>query len=878
VDSSQPSTERRRSERVVDSLPLIVRGIDLLGQPFEERTATLAFNLHGCRYASKYHLPKNTWVTLELPQSPQRRNVRARVAWIQRPRSVRELFQIGVELETAANLWSLEFPPENWTVVAATLAARAALPSEPAVPIGEELDATVPKILTTMGKQMSESKSEAFGTPEGESAAPFVFTPAADSPLLRELRVELEREAAKAVDAAASQAREKIEGAVQELDERRSALAEESLRRWKEEFEQAAGAAEMRFAGQLGARQDDLLARLRDEFEENFSRARELMADLDRQARALRAENEAAQEAASRMAQSRLEIEVVEAAQEAARAQKQPAEISKEEFSGMEAAAATWRERLESEMALAQGQWNELLQSSLDSGMQRLIAQLSDRSQTVLRAAEQKITERLAELRQSVEHVSAEAQDTVASIRASLEHEVAQARSSLGEIEHSAGRMREYSAQFEAASQDSLNSLHRRLEAMLDAQTAEMSRRIENLAAGVSQRVAPSLEAQSQQFIARAAAELESKLSPHLERVPELLRELSSREGQAEESLRLHRERLRQLAENNQREVAAQVASTLADLHADFEAARKQALAKWNEELEAAGVRASHTAAESIGRASEWFQQEARARHQVLVEQALTTASQRFDQQIAEAAQKFELMLDGQSAARVAAIDQQLQGVADSLVGQARTRFDEAAEAAAASFGQVLRDVSEQELSNFTASTRGAFEERAVEFERSTQLILRNLETSARGSVDLFQGQIASQLESGIAESRGALASELAFALSRFRDEGAEHHREMAGSLEQLSADAASKHQDRLDTMGDSWVVSSVRRLNEHGQNVIDSLMRSADQSLRDSCAMLFDGLGKILRERAGSSAAVAGAMPPPAAAAGDQPPSRPEP
>src|SRR5580693_779740 len=68
VDLNQPSTERRRSERVSESLPLIVRGIDLLGQPFEERTTTLAFNFYGCRYTSKHHLPRNTWVTLDLPQ------------------------------------------------------------------------------------------------------------------------------------------------------------------------------------------------------------------------------------------------------------------------------------------------------------------------------------------------------------------------------------------------------------------------------------------------------------------------------------------------------------------------------------------------------------------------------------------------------------------------------------------------------------------------------------------------------------------------------------------------------------------------------------------------------------------------------------------
>src|SRR4029077_19769415 len=105
----------------------------------------------------------------------------------------------------------------------------------------------------------------------------------------------------------------------------------------------------------------------KSEFEENFRRVRELMAELDRQA--LRAESEAATGDASPMAQARLQIEAVEAGDEAARALKQPAQDPGEDAAGIEAALVNWRERLESEMALAQAQWNELLQSSLDSGM-----------------------------------------------------------------------------------------------------------------------------------------------------------------------------------------------------------------------------------------------------------------------------------------------------------------------------------------------------------------------------------------------------------------------------------------------------------------------------------------------------------------------------
>ncbi|MGA7061295.1 MAG: hypothetical protein WBY69_08790, partial [Candidatus Acidiferrales bacterium] len=177
-----------------------------------------------------------------------------------------------------------------------------------------------------------------------------------------------------------------------------------------------------------------------------------------------------------------------------------------------------------------------------------------------------------------------------------------------------------------------MNDLHRRLEKILDAQTAEMNRRAESISAGIPHRVAPALDSLSHRFLERMSMEAEGKLAPHLERVPALLHELSAREMEVEESLRLHRERLRQVSEKNQREVAAQMATTLNGVHEDFETARKEALTKWAAELDASGVRAAHAAGESIGHTSEWLQQEARARLQAQVEQSLVTSSAGLEQ------------------------------------------------------------------------------------------------------------------------------------------------------------------------------------------------------------------------------------------------------
>src|SRR5437660_5965967 len=108
---------KRRSTRIVQAVPPVVTGVDALGRPFVERSSSLILNCHGCRYQSKHYVLKNMWVKLEIPhpetgQPP--RSVRGRVAWIQRPRTVRQLFQVAVELEVSGNLWGIAFPPEDW--------------------------------------------------------------------------------------------------------------------------------------------------------------------------------------------------------------------------------------------------------------------------------------------------------------------------------------------------------------------------------------------------------------------------------------------------------------------------------------------------------------------------------------------------------------------------------------------------------------------------------------------------------------------------------------------------------------------------------------------------------------------------------------------
>ena len=57
------------------------------------------------------------WVTLAVidPQNDGKtQQVRAQVKFVRLPRTPRELYQVGVELESPANIWGIETPPRDW--------------------------------------------------------------------------------------------------------------------------------------------------------------------------------------------------------------------------------------------------------------------------------------------------------------------------------------------------------------------------------------------------------------------------------------------------------------------------------------------------------------------------------------------------------------------------------------------------------------------------------------------------------------------------------------------------------------------------------------------------------------------------------------------
>lgn len=112
--TSGPDANRRRSQRVILSVPVTVAGQGPKGQ-FTEQTKTLVVNAHGALITLAAKVAQGQELQLKSVSNPEAQA--CKVVYI--GPTVQGQTQVGVEfLKPAPHFWHVAFPPENWTPVA----------------------------------------------------------------------------------------------------------------------------------------------------------------------------------------------------------------------------------------------------------------------------------------------------------------------------------------------------------------------------------------------------------------------------------------------------------------------------------------------------------------------------------------------------------------------------------------------------------------------------------------------------------------------------------------------------------------------------------------------------------------------------------------
>jgi hypothetical protein len=296
----------RRSTRIEKSVPLIVLGQNRTGEHFVERTVSVSLNMHGCRYQSRHDYGVGTWVTLQavrLNSSEEKpATARAIVRSVHPAGSLRELQQIGVELETPANVWGIERPPADW-LSAPEVNASTAKVAEMIAPTQESVTKKVG--LGEMTKPEPKAEVTSFPSP-----SPAAFRPPApkvsEAPqpprvvvtpdrLISALLGKLQQEAEKAVQAAvAKQANDVVREALRSIDDARLSSVREVQELLPTRIEAMKLSLKEEFAGEMAAQ-------WKADMEIHRVRAEAMTQRLEKQAGELRRELANAQEYVERI-------------------------------------------------------------------------------------------------------------------------------------------------------------------------------------------------------------------------------------------------------------------------------------------------------------------------------------------------------------------------------------------------------------------------------------------------------------------------------------------------------------------------------------------------------------------------------------------------
>lgn len=889
LPSNDPGTQKRRSTRIVQAVPISVTGVDALGQPFKERTTTVMVNCHGCKYQSKHYVPKNSNVTIEIPRpetSLPPRRLQGRVVWVQRPRTVRELFQIGLEFEIAGNVWGIAFPPEDWTpapdeetpitpadvAAASTPAANSPYASEPV------LESGTPEFKI----EPPQAPAQSAARPAAPAAPPAGATPAAAPPSAADGKIhvmpppapsadsqtlvarQLAKMVADAKDSLDKHLRKDAQSAIndemtivrQQLDAQLHDAVEHAIKTSMERVSESAAHKVVQKAA------DRTAAIIEEARKANLSNVASLDAKVRQavQEAVSGAAQQAAQQAAEQTAAQNLKT-AVESAVEKALAEREAATPSLQILSSPEAAQShldRWKKDLEetaqgvrsktieqsqADIADAGQRWKEQFEASLAQASERVSEKLNQASQVALTQAEQDASARAGQLRTSLDEVVAGAQATVESLRQDLNQERA--------------RSEELRGQLQEAARAALEQSRKKIDEMVSAQQEEIARKADQVISDRALQIQPLIESSAQKVLEHFTAEIDQKIAPKLDEVQKAASQLAAAEqqaaetqarvrGQVEEASRQMeqlqssaREQVRQVSDQAVQESLERLRAETAKLPADFQENARATLAKLEEELQQKTTEAQHETYEALLKASEWYQKKAQTTMQTSLERAVEQSTSTLRDRAAEVSSLVASELDHYRRTYVEHSQAEIEEVAKDLVDRERSKLSETAEIATAGFTDRVLQVTDESLRRFETASRDALEK-----ARS------DMEFNREGSLAEFQKKLDEQMVKGVEQARIYLQSQLLPMMEEWAAQRDKEQRQWSQKMTQSSDESVEQFKTRLENASNSWLLASATTLGQHSQAVLDTLAKSAEKRIRETCSDVLAGMGDTIKQR----------------------------
>jgi hypothetical protein len=901
----RPAAENRRSSRIVQSVPLSVTGADALGHPFVERTSTVIVNCHGCRYQSKHYVVKDMWLTLEVPRTDAARaprHVRARVMWIQRPQNARDLFQVGVELETPGNLWGIAFAPSDWVPfpdtgfedreIYASEDVNSSVIEQPpnrwsaSEPLVAEDSVRMMRVASqndvpaALARQMerlvNEAKQELHEAIWDRATEPL---PAEGRPLIAALHAQFQeghwlmQDRGQAVDPRTNtevvHTREKIAERMREAGE--AALC--SLReQWNRELHASVREAHKRMATEFGRLEQERRAAFEQQIASNLSQASEALQRVANDVRpSLRGAPENLDEfrnhgeqaaAPSREIEDRPRALSDDAHAEVERLKDAARQFQQTTAALLAGAESTLQSRLDAGATNAAMIWNERIEELIEKAAkragdeitrsaQKVVSQIeNDAGLRIVAIAEQTVSERARVIGEECATAISQREARFVELQASLREEDQHVRQTLAEASSLAASLEQQAAGVGARAERTKAEFEKHISSLAEANGQNLERLVGDSVTTCVARLDSALEQAGRQIMARLGADFEAELSARLHLADEAFARLQRETDKAEEMLREHQDRIANISDHVVEDITRRLDGVASDLHFNFVQAGNVAIAKCLGEIDSKATERTHTAFEALFKTAEWYEKRVQNHMQASVEKGLEQALDILHEKAAEISRLFGSELDRYSRSFVEHTQSQFEEAARETLECVRQQSGEMASAATASVAQNAQNHVEAALTEFCSNARTALAEVAGQMENQSAALRLTVVAETQRFVAECKAKLAEQTADAIAQTQNALASEVEMSKDDLHVQGEMQENQLRQTILSLGNHAVDEYKKRLDDTSNSWLPATINRLHEQSKQDLEALASSAEARLREKCREVFASVGEGLRRR----------------------------
>jgi hypothetical protein len=888
---------KRRSSRIVQAVPLIVTGIDALGRPFVERTSSLIINCHGCRYQSKHYVLKNMWLKLEIPhpeaaQPP--RQVRGRVAWIQRPRTVRQLFQVALELELPGNVWGIGFPPEDWGNFAAPANVRnhavkddeihslperlmdaPAAASEPEIPpaaIGMDTLHLMPNPASATDASLQLARQVARLIADAKRQINAAAREAAVQAVATEHRAASEQWEQKfsAAQTEVTNATSEALGRIQQESEKRSRAVhsaaakalQDELPKWLTPHLEQLTKELAASISKVGADQHALQ-------EQHIAGVTERVQQLCREA----------EDVARRIVTQSQDVErrIGEHASVTAAVLESQARRQEETFGAhherLNAAASAAQQQLTNVIASTQSELQEHLaqqvesarvqvQEFVDAAVTRLkegAAETAMQSADGLRAQIQEslnseLEHRVAALHETANAIAAETEQRISSLRGSLSSEL---QEQSGRLEHAIARADEMASQLDqfaarlgTTRQLALEGFESQLDDVLTIHRNELHRRSESLFEELNARVRRSFDEASHEAVSKFDEQVRGLVEPHIRQTNEAIGRMAGGRSLLDASLSLQQERIRNAADEAFAESLARFRENLGGVEQLLQEASQNVIERNLTELETKASDLRHRAGEEIYKTAEWYEKKVQTQLNSLSEKMTEQGGNQLRERAGEVSAEFAAELDHSSRNFVGHTQNQMKEVVRESFDRARELFAEAADTTTAAFMDEIQRSARRELDGFTDALHQSAAESNRQLTASREALAQRLTAEQESFLQRFQAGMSAALESGVREAQEKISDGFLPLWESWKAMTEQRKEELRASLADLSNTATGDYKTRLENVSNTWLLATVAKLDHQSRDVVTGLSAAAEEKLRAACADVFSNVGESLRKR----------------------------